>query len=269
MIRKLGHMTPDVRQSSHISTPAAWAVLILSITQALAVFVPLALFDGQPNDDGVDLFISPAGYAFAIWSVIYVLAIITGVVFVRERQSGTQFGQRLAVDLAIACGAATLWLIVSAASIDWLPSILLTVMAIVLLDAARIAAMPVDESSSTTTLVRITIGIYAGWATAAVFVNWASDIARSGIADESSVGWQLVVLILAALVGIAVTYLYGAALPALPITLAWALVAIVVNAWSSSTSVVVIGVVGIVALVLAYVASRRRNASTPAVALRN
>lgn len=265
MIRKLGHMTPDVRQSSQISTPAAWAVLILSITQALAVFVPLALFDGQPNDDGVDLFISPAGYAFAIWSVIYVLAIITGVVFVRERQSGTQFGQRLAV----ACGAATLWLIVSAASIDWLPSILLTVMAIVLLDAARIAAMPVDESSSTTTLVRITIGIYAGWATAAVFVNWASDIARSGIADESSVGWQLVVLILAALVGIAVTYLYGAALPALPITLAWALVAIVVNAWSSSTSVVVIGVVGILALVLAYVASRRRNASTPAVALRN
>ncbi|WP_040518707.1 hypothetical protein [Gordonia aichiensis] len=248
-------MTPDVRQSSHISTPAAWAVLILSITQALAVFVPLALFDGQPNDDGVDLFISPAGYAFAIWSVIYVLAIITGVVFVRERQ----FGQRLAVDLAIACGAATLWLIVSAASIDWLPSILLTVMAIVLLDAARIAAMPVDESSSTTTLVRITIGIYAGWATAAVFVNWASDIARSGIADESSVGWQLVVLILAALVGIAVTYLYGAALPALPITLAWALVAIVVNAWSSSTPVVVIGVVGIVALVLAYVASRRAS----------
>ena len=79
----------------------------------------------------------------------------------------------------------------------------------------------------------------------------------------------MAILIVAALVGIAVTYLYGAALPALPITLAWALVAIVVNAWSSSTPVVVIGVVGVVALVLAYVASRRRNASTPAVALGN
>ena len=252
-------MPLDLQQSARVSAPVAWAVLILSITQALAVFLPLALFDGEPNDDGVDLFISPAGYAFAIWGVIYVLSIITAVVFVQKRQTGTQFGQRLAVDLAIACGAATLWLIVSAASIDWLPSILLTVMALALLDAARIAAHPVENPSSTTTLVRITIGIYAGWATAAVFVNWASDIARSGAADESSVGWQLVVLIIAALVAVTVTYLYGSVLPSLPITLAWALLAIAVNAWSTSTPIAVAAVVGIVAVALAYWASTRRS----------
>ena len=251
---------PRKDASSQLTAPLAWTVLILSVAQAVAVIIPLALFGGEPNDDGVDLLISPAGYAFAIWAVIYVLSAVTGYMFVRGLDSGTQFGKRLAVDLAVACGAAALWLIVSAASIDWLPSILLTVMVLALLDAARIAAHPVENPSSTTTLVRITIGIYAGWATAAVFVNWASDIARSGAADESSVGWQLVVLIIAALVGVTVTYLYGSALPALPITLAWALLAIAVNAWSDSTPIAVTAVVGIIAVALAYWASTRRGA---------
>ncbi|WP_231895473.1 MFS transporter, partial [Gordonia sp. 852002-50395_SCH5434458] len=256
--RRVGHM-PRKDASSQLTAPLAWTVLILSVAQAVAVLIPLALFGGEPNDDGVDLLISPAGYAFAIWAVIYVLSAVTGYIFVRGLDSGTQYGKRLAVDLAIACGAAALWLIVSAASIDWLPSILLTVMALALLDAARIAALPVENPSSTTTLVRITIGIYAGWATAAVFVNWASDIARSGAADESSAGWQLVVLIVAALVAVTVTYLYGSALPALPITLAWALLAIAVNAWSDSTPIAVTAVVGIVAVALAYWASTRRT----------
>ena len=257
-------MTTDSRVSSSCLSPSvAWAVLIASIAQAVAVFIPLLSFGGEPNENGVDLLISPAGYAFAIWSVIYILAIVTGVVFVRKRLSGTQYGQRLAIDLIVTCTAAFLWLIVSAASLDWLPSVLLTVMAIALVDAARIAALPVNSEtlSSTTTLVRITVGIYAGWASAAVFVNWASDLARSGVVDESSLGWQLVILILAALYGIGLTYLFGVALPALPLTLVWALVAIVVNAWSASTPIVVVSLIGIGAIAVAYGVSRRNNPS--------
>ncbi len=103
---KVGHMS-----STRISTPAAWAVLVLSVAQALAVFIPLLTFGGQPNDDDVDLFISPTGYAFGIWAVIYLLSIATGVVFVRTRTTGTGSAQRLAIDLAVACGAAALWLV--------------------------------------------------------------------------------------------------------------------------------------------------------------
>lgn len=64
------------------------------------------------------------------------------MVFVRTRVSGTPSAQRLTVDLAVACAAAASWLLVSAASIDWLPSVLLTVMVVVLIDAALIAARP-------------------------------------------------------------------------------------------------------------------------------
>ena len=243
-----------------ISAPVAWAVLGLAVTEALAVLLPLLAFDGQPNDDGVDLLISPAGYAFAIWAVIYVLAIAVGVVFVRKRTSGTGSAQRLAIDLAITCGAATLWLIVSAASLDWLPSILLTVMAAALFDAARIAAGPADPNAPSwiTTLVRITVGIYAGWASAAVFINWAADLARSGIVDATSLGWQLAILIAAALYGVGVTFRVGAALPAYPLTLVWALLAIIVGAWTSSSAVVIVAVFGLVAVGLAYAISVRR-----------
>ncbi|MEP9415342.1 MFS transporter [Gordonia sp. VNQ95] len=247
--------------TSRISPVAAWSVLVFAVAQAVAVFLPLLVFGGEPNDDGVDLFISPAGYAFAIWGIIYLLSIAVGIVFVRTRTSGTASPQRLAVDLAVACAAAATWLVVSAASLNWLPSILLTVLAVVLVDAALIAGRPVDsgETSATTTLVRITIGIYAAWATAATFVNWASDIARAG-ADATSVGWQLVLLIAAVLVGAVITYVVGSALPAYPLTLLWAFVAIVVTAIGSSTVVVVAGVIGMVVVIAAYAASvARRN----------
>ena len=96
---------------------------------------------------------------------------------------------------AIATGVVFLWLIVPAASPHWLPSVLLTIMAIALVDSARIAALPVNSETraSTTTLERITVGICAGWASAAVFVNWASDRnrrdrrRRRGVATEQPV----------------------------------------------------------------------------------
>lgn len=85
------------------------------------------------------------------------------MVFVRTRVSGTPSAQRLTVDLAVACAAAASWLLVSAASIDWLPSVLLTVMAVVLIDAALIAARPAaaDVDARITLPVRTTMGIYA------------------------------------------------------------------------------------------------------------
>ena len=242
-----------------LSRALAWTVLILAVCQAAAVFIPLAQFGGEPNDSGVDLYISPAGYAFGIWAVIYVLSIVVGVMFVRNQATGTRSPRRLAIDLALTFAAAALWLIVSAADVGWIPSILLTVMAVALLDAARIAAGPADDTAphSLNTTVRITVGIYAAWATAAVFVNWASDLGRT-VADPDSLGWQLVILIAAAVVGIVATYLVGGALPAYPIVLVWAFVAIAVNAWSTSTVVVVCCAIAIVAVIGAYVLARGR-----------
>lgn len=214
----------------------------------------------RPQLRRVDLLISPAGYAFTIWAVIYLACIATGVVFVRTRVSGTPSAQRLTVDLAVACAAAASWLLVSAASIDWLPSVLLTVMVVVLIDAALIAARPAaaDVDARITLLVRTTMGIYAAWASAAVFLNWAADLGRS-VADPQALGWQLALLIAAAALGVAVTYLVGSALPGYPITLLWALVAIIVNAAGRSTVVVAVAAIGIAAVIAAYLASRRRH----------
>ena len=58
---------------------------------------------------------------------------------------------------------------------------------------------------------------------------------------------------------LAVTYLVGSALPGYPITLLWALVAIIVNAAGRSTVVVAVAAIGIAAVIAAYLASRRRH----------
>ena len=53
-------------------------------------------------------------------------------------------------------------------------------MVVVLIDAALIAARPAaaDVDARITLLVRTTMGIYAAWASAAVFLNWAADLGR-------------------------------------------------------------------------------------------
>lgn len=248
---------------SRIPGSLAWAVLVLAVCQAAAVSIPLTLFGGQPNSSDVDLLISPAGYAFAIWAVIYVLTIVVGAMFVKYRATGTGSARRLAIDIAVACAAAALWLVVSAANWTWVTSVLLTVMAVVLLDAARIAAGPADEQAGpVNTMVRVTVGIYASWATAAVFLNWASDFGKT-VADPSVLGWQLIFLIGAVVLGVAVTVGYGAVLPAYPVVLIWAFAAIIVNAWSASTVVVVLCITAIVLVIVGYLMSVRRRGQSP------
>lgn len=209
----------------------------------------------------MDLLITPSGYTFSIWSVIYVLSIVVCVALVAHHQTGVQAGTRIVVDLSIAFAGATTWILFSAAEWTWITSIVLTVMTLVLLDAARLAAGPDDASghSMIRTLVRVLIGIYAARATAAVFQNWASDIGTAG-ADPTALGWQLTILILGAIVGIVVTGLVGATLPFYPLTLIWALTGIVVAAWSVTIEVVIACLVAIVLVIAAYLASRNRTA---------
>lgn len=101
------------------------------------------------------------------------------------------------------------------------------------------------------------MGLYAAWATAATFQNWASDAAKVG-ADPTALWWQLAFLIASVVVGLVITWLYGARLVAYPLGLIWALIGIIVTASGQTTSVVVISVVSIVGIALTYLAALMR-----------
>ncbi|MBM9463969.1 hypothetical protein JL108_10970 [Aeromicrobium sp. YIM 150415] len=249
-----------------VSRPLLAVVVLASILQAAAPVVPYAGGGAQPNESTTDLLITPAGYTFSLWGLIYALSIVTAVAMLWKRSTGTGQPMRLSIDLLVAFVGAAVWIGVSAAEWPWVTSVVLTVMTVALLDAARIAATTADHGAPTwlTVLTRSTVGIYAAWATAAVFQNWASDIGAS-FGDPGEQWWQIAVLILAVLIGTAVTALYGAQLPLYPVTLVWALVGIIVTAWGETATVVGTCIAGIVVVLAALgwsLAHDRRGSSS-------
>ncbi|MEE4024559.1 MFS transporter [Gordonia sp. PKS22-38] len=253
--------------SMRVSSPLAIIVVFGAIAQVVAPIVPFAGVGASPNESTVDLLITPAGYTFSIWSVIYLLSIVLAATVLLTRSTGTRAAHRLAVDLSIAFFGAAIWILFSAAEWRWVTSIVLTVMTVALLDAARIAAGHRDEDAPgwRTALTRVTVGIYAGWATAAVFQNWASDIADSG-ADPDEPWWQLVILIAAAVFASVVTWLFGGVLIGYPLTVIWALVGIIVTAAGVTPSVVIICAVTIVVVAAVAGVVMLRGRARPSVA---
>ena len=237
-------------------------VLLASILQAAAPVIPFTGNGAQPNESTTDLLITPAGYTFSLWGLIYALSIVTAAAMLLKGSTGTAQPMRLSIDLLVAFVGAAVWIGVSAAEWSWVTSVVLTVMTVALLDATRIATGDSEAPRWLVVLVRSTIGIYAAWATAAVFQNWASDIGAS-FGDPGEQWWQIAVLIVAVLVGTAVTALYGARLPLYAVTLVWALVGIIVTAWGETATVVGTCIAGIAVVLAALGWSFAHDRRTP------
>lgn len=246
-------------RTSTFPAALAWTVLALAVAQVLAPIVATAAGGSSPAGSTVDLLITPAGYTFSIWGLVYTLCVVTAVSFLIRRSTATADPRALLARLAIACAGAAVWIVFSALEASWFTSATLTVMVLALLDAVRIVAReaPPDASRWHVVLVRATVGTYAAWATAAVFQNWASDLAESTL-DPSSVGWQLSLLLASAVVGVIVTLMVGARVPLYPVTLLWALAGIVVTARGETSSVLLTCVVAMVAVVVATGVSHLR-----------
>jgi len=244
------------------TTPLAWVALLAAVAQAAAPVVARSSGGASPDEATTDLFITPAGYTFSIWGVIYALSIATTACVVWKRSTGTNRPDHLLTDLLIAFLGASAWIAGAATEVEWITPIILTVMTVALIDAARLTAGSYDESTPgwLTGLTRTTVGLYAAWASAAVFQNWAAEIGAT-VGDPAILWWQVVILILGACFGIAVTARYGAALPLYPIGLVWALVGIIVAAWGETTAVVVVCLVAILGVAVAWWIARNSKRS--------
>lgn len=246
------------------TAPLAWLTLLAAIGQAIAPVIARWSGGASPDEATTDLFITPAGYTFSIWGVIYALSIATAACVLWQRRTGTARPDHLLTALLVAFLGACAWIAGSAAQVEWITPIILTVMTVALIDAVRLTASSRDESTPgwLSGLVRATVGLYAAWASAAVFQNWAAEIGGS-FGDPAVLWWQLVVLVLGACFGIAVTARYGHALPLYPIGQVWALIGILVTGWGETTAVVVVCVLGIAGVSAAWWFARGRHHSPP------
>ncbi len=169
----------------------AWAVLGLTISFAAAPLVTSPFTDFTADQLPIpqtDPPVQPAGWAFSIWGLIYGWLIVSALYGVIRRADAPAWRPaRRWLLLALAVG--TPWLAIAQASAIWAS---LTIFIMAGGAIAAFLAAPDDDRG----WLRIPLGLFAGWLSAASFVSLGVTSAGYGLVFDST-GWALFCIIAA------------------------------------------------------------------------
>jgi len=189
--------------------------------------------------------VQPAGYAFAIWGVIYLWLIVHAVLGIWKYATDPAW-ERTRWPLLVSLGVGMFWLPVALVSPIWA-----TVMIWVMLAGAVLATIEASKGGPKWAL-QLPLGLYAGWLSAASFVSIGLLGAGYGVVF-AEVGWAVTALALAVVFAVLCqsactgTWSYGLAV-------AWGFAAIAVANLGSVP--IVAGLAGVAALLMLGLAAR-------------
>ena len=191
--------------------------------------------------------IQPAGYAFSIWSVIYLwLAAHAVVGFWKRSEDPAWAAVRVPLTVALVVGAVWLW--IAGQSAIW-GTVTIWIMA----GAAILAFLRADPDRDRWMLSGPT-AIFAGWLSAASAVSTGVLVAGYGWLGDTAAAAAMLALVLA----IAVTVqLRRPAMPVYGLTVIWALVGIIVVNRSDNLTVAGLAGAGVVVMAATLWAARR------------
>ena len=192
--------------------------------------------------------VQPAGYAFAIWGLIY-LWLIAHAAFGLMKRRGDPAFVKPAVPLTLSVVLGTVWLAIAVASP--IPA----AVAIIAMAAFAIYAYVIADPAQDPWLLSAPLAIYAGWLTAASAVSTGVILAGYGILPDT--GAALMMLGLVLIIGIAMQ-IKRPNLPIYGATIVWAIIGIVVKSWGVNPTVGYAAIVGAVVMALVTLAQLRR-----------
>lgn len=213
-------MTDLERPDDPNDTAKLKAVLLVVATVAFVVTPfftqPFTGFDPAqlpvPVDDPP---IQPAGYAFAIWGVIYLwLLASAGFGLIRRDTAGDWDAGRWVLIASTAIGAS--WIAIALRD-----PVMATVLIWVMLGGALWAALRAPARDRAWNA--LPVGLYAGWLTAASCVALGTVAMGHGLAGPVAVSWAGLALALA----LAVPLTLRLRIPSYPVAVAWALIGVV------------------------------------------
>lgn len=178
--------------------------------------------------------IQPAGYAFSIWSVIYLWLIIHAV-FGLWKRGDDPIWARTRLPLTVAIGVGVVWLWIAAQSAIW-GTVTIWIMAVAALMAFLRAPTEPDRW-----LLSGPLAIFSGWLTAAAAVSTGVLIAGYGVL--SNVGAALAMLALVLVIALA-AQTRKPRMPVYGLTVVWALVGVIVVNWGDQPTVAWAAVAG-------------------------
>ncbi|MDO8901561.1 MAG: hypothetical protein Q7V15_09420 [Phenylobacterium sp.] len=231
-----------------------WAVLG---AVAFAILVPAvqALTDwGQSaaefSADG-DGTLRAAGYAFSIWSLIYAGLVVYAIYQLLPRRAPPGLLAAVGWPSVIATLGCGLWIIASAADLDWASvAIILISAGAMTLGLARARSAGSGQAGWPRRLVIWPLGLLAGWLTAAAALNILTVLTAQGVIGPEAAQTAA----LAGVAGVTAAALFGAwvvRVGAYGLAVGWGLVAVAVAEAGPKPIVAVAAVIG-AALVLGW-----------------
>jgi hypothetical protein len=193
--------------------------------------------------------VQPAGYAFAIWGVIYGWIILgAGWGLVNTMRDGPWHDMRLPLCISLAIG--TGWLSVAVLSPIWATVL---IWAMLLSALAALFMSPMNDR----VWAAYPLGLYAGWLSGASCVSLGLLLAGYGFLDQTTAA--LICVALAAGLGSFVQAVLGRA-PTYGLAVIWALAAIAVANWQGQTQVVAyVALAGVALVALPTLMALRRG----------
>jgi hypothetical protein len=232
----------------------SWAVLAGAVIEVVAPVVTINGPGSSPaSGSGPELLITPVGWAFSIWGVIYTLAIVQAVAALVTRAA---VPSRLQVDLVVLYLGGALWIALAGLDSSAATAAALLLMLVAAVDAVLAVRRAPLVPGWFAVLTQASVGLYAGWVTAAFFLNVSTASVDAGLVDADDVGWQLVVVVVAVATLLALVALTrGNAAYALAGT--WAMGGIAVTGSSDGTDEVLLAAVVSAVILIASLAAVR------------
>lgn len=235
-------------------------LILVIVVNALANILPIGGRTTQEVSELYPVLITPAGYAFIIWSVIYILLACFVIFQFLPSQKNRNTTARVGIWFFISCLANAGWIILwQNLLIGW--SVL--VIFILLFSLIQMYLRTRDIPSPTlgeTWFVKLPFSIYIGWVSVATLINvtvWLSKLGWSGfnLGDQT---WAIILLLLGSIVAFAVSYRYNDFI--LPLVFVWAYIAIGVKQSDIlAVSYTAIGLAVVIFLFAVWIFLRRKK----------
>jgi hypothetical protein len=246
------------------------AVLVLAVVQPMSSLLANLLPGDQPSSGTVsDRYahvLTPAGYAFAIWGLIYLASFAFAVYQALPSQHARHVHRATGWWMAGAFAASTVWVPLFVSDALAVAQVVIVALVVFLAVAlARVTGLGPATSTAEQWLVRMPISAYLGWATIATVAGSGTTAQWAGIELDEGTATALAAtaLVLLGALGAWIGYRVLAA-AGFALLLAWGLVAVAV---ATPESVVAFAAVLAAVLTVSSVVVRAVRSSHPVAVL--
>lgn len=227
------------------------------------------IFNGKTIGNVSDQYrtlITPEGYAFSIWGLIYFLLLVFVIytgrsLFKPEKKEADGFVEKIGWWFVISCVANCTWIMAWLYGYAGL-SVLILVTAMISLLMILLPAIKFGTEGAKKWFVNIPFQIYAGWMSVALIVataSWLHKIGWDGF-GISETAWTILLISIASVIHLLMTWKKGA--PFFAIVGAWAFVAIAQANRQGNSTLYILAISAAIVLVISSVFYLYKNKST-------